>query len=186
MDKTRILIVIGLVVIVITGIVIALTGGQDELDEAGGSEVRDNVYVNDDYDFSFGEMEGYEILEVEDPVSHRFTVVMSRAEDTNIPEGGEGAPAITVDVFDNIDIESLESWLGETMASNYSLIMGESKETSVGSEQALAYEWDGLYRGQSVVFEHEGRIILISGTYLEKTDPIYSDFDEVVESFELF
>ena len=186
MNKSRLVTGIIVVVLVIAGLIIAVSRGGDEPEmNGGGNGASADTYESAEFGFSFERPDGYNLLEVPDGESGRFSVVLSRIEDSDIPENGEGPTAITVDAFPDADGESIRAWLEDNQISNYSLITGAVSDASVDGEPALRYSWDGLYRGRSVALMHDGNVILISGTYLEESDPIFSDFDEVVESFEL-
>lgn len=64
------------------------------------------------------------------------------------PSNGEGPPTITVQRF--AGPQSIEEFL-ENPYSNYQLGDGSAESTEVDGMPALAYNWSGLYEGQSVV-----------------------------------
>jgi hypothetical protein len=178
-NKLWMALALGLVVIV-GAIVLAVTrdGGSDR----GANE---NTYVSNEYNFSFEYPLNYDLLEAAGTDSNRYSIVLARMDNNPVPQNGEGSTAITVDIFDNPSSTNAEEWVKGEMASNFNIATSGLEETTVDGIPALTYEWDGLYRGRSVAVSHDGSIILISGTYLEQSDPIYADFDEVVDSFEL-
>lgn len=169
-------------------LVLAVFMWWPEGENAGEFNNRDNegnVVVASELQLSFVQPEGYDITRAEDTQVGRYSYILSREEDRVVPEYGEGAPALTIDIFRDANESNVREWLESNDVSNINLMMGDVLETKVDSEDALAYEWDGLYRGRSVAFEYEGSIVLISGTYLEASDPIYEDFDQLVSSIKL-
>ncbi len=96
---------------------------------------------------------------------------------------GEGPTAITFDVFQN-NFEKLSAvqWIKGNSNSNFKLSDGTYKKTTVAGAEAVSYTWDGLYRGDSTVFEHKQNIIMATVTYLESDDDIRVVFGEVMKS----
>jgi hypothetical protein len=45
------------------------------------------------------------------------------------------------------------------------------------------YTWDGLYLGKTIAFSQGNDVIALTGTYLEKGDSRYKDFEKLVNSF---
>lgn len=186
MERSKLLIGIGVAVLVITGLFIAVNSRDGGYRDNGiGNNQSENTYVSDDYGFSFEVPEGYEVLEVEDSEHNRHSIVMSRTEDNVVPENGEGPPAITIDIFESVSEDTVESWIQGNNISNFGIMTGSLEEIKVDGTSAVRYSWDGLYRGRSVAFMTDNNVILVSGTYLEESDPIYSDFDKVVSSIEV-
>jgi hypothetical protein len=60
---------------------------------------------------------------------------------------------------------------------------GVLTETSLAGEEALAYGWDGLYRGNSIALSRGENVYVLSVTYLETSDQIRADFAGVAASF---
>lgn len=178
-NKNKKLIALALGIVVVFGGVYLFSRNSDE------ERVEAQTYSSRDHDFTFPVPKGYSYIEAKDPTSGRESIIVSRTKDKDVPEAGEGPTAVSVDVFTKPSSLDPQAWVRSNNVSNFNLAVGDMGETSVDGVEALAYEWDGLYRGRSVVFEYNGNIILISGTYLETSDPIYKYFDEVVSSFEL-
>lgn len=149
------------------------------------------VYSSDTYDISFQYPENY-VIEERDAAgsemrAHHTIVLMDRDDAANIPQNGEGPTAITVDIFqNNLDRQTAEGWIKNSNNSNYKLAISDTlRSGTVGGVPALGYTWDGLYRGDSLVFEHKGAIIMMSVTYMSPEDRIRTDFAQILSSVEL-
>lgn len=146
------------------------------------------TYSNDTYGISFSYPDEYELSEREAGTAQRWhhVITLMRKEDLPPPEGGEGPPAITFDIYqNNLDKMSLNQWLTGTNASNFKLGNGTFSSTTVNGREAVSYSWSGLYEGRTVAFLHKDAVVAVSGTALMPTDPIYADFDAVVRSIQL-
>jgi hypothetical protein len=175
------LIAVGVLVLIVLGFYAVLNRAQV------GNEVDNerNVFTTARYNLTFEIPDRYKIMEFDDESSNRHVIVLFREEDNQIPEDSEGPPAITIDIFQEPGTQNLESWITQNNISNFSLLRGDVTERTVDNTRALAYSWDGLYLGRSVVFTHGDNLYLVSGSYLDTRDPIYTDFDAVVDSIEL-
>ncbi len=151
-------------------------------------------YKNDTYGIAFAYPHDYFLDEYDMGDAHRArrSIVLSEDNETNraIREGRmmetEGTPSITIDIYqNNLDKQTVEEWVTGSAYSNFKLSDGTYEAVSVAGVPALHYFWDGLYRGESLVFAHKDNIIMLSGTYLEPTDRIRGDFGAVVQSFRL-
>ncbi len=100
------------------------------------------------------------------------------------PQNGEGPPAITLGVFPNPEGLTLEQWVQGDARSNWKMIVDEraSRSTIVGGHPAIWYHYSGLYEVDSVAVAHEGKILLFSGDWLEPTDKIRADFNELIKT----
>ena len=95
----------------------------------------------------------------------------------------EGPPAITVQVFENIEGYELEEWITTTSYSNYKLATDEVLlEGEVGGEPARAYAYSGLYENNSIVVAHEGKIYMFTVSWLTQDDKNIYDFGNLLES----
>ncbi len=119
--------------------------------------------------------------------SHHIIILMDKVAAANIPVGGEGPTAITIDIFGNgIDTLPVETWIKNTSASNYKQsIDGVLTPSTVGGIGGLSYTWDGLYRGESAVIAHKELMLMLSVTSLESIDTIRSDFAALLSSLQL-
>src|SRR3989344_2979440 len=85
-----------------------------------------------------------------------------------------------------IDKLTIAEWVNNVSYSNFKLILGGALTSiTLEDKEALAYTWEGLYRGDSIVFEHDGNIVMLSVTYLSPEDDIISDFVNIALSLEL-
>lgn len=146
------------------------------------------TYRSEAYGISFSYPALYRLEEREVGGAERGRYVIVLTEDTEenrlIREGKspgrEGPTAITVEVFqNNLDRTPLEAWVEGTSYSNYKLALAPYRETTLAGVPALAYSWDGLYRGESVVAEHARNIVMLSVTYLAPEDAIRAHFETV-------
>ena len=95
----------------------------------------------------------------------------------------EGPPAITVQVFDNVEEYELEEWITTTSYSNYKLATDEVLlQGEVGGEPARAYAYSGLYENNSIVVAHEGKIYMFTVSWLTQDDKNIYDFGNLLES----
>lgn len=148
-------------------------------------------YSNTEYGISFKYSNTYQLEERDAPGSgerrHHIVTLIDTDDAANVPENGEGPTAITVEMFqNNLDRQPVETWIRGTSNSNFKLSPdGALSTTTVYGVTAYSYSWDGLYRGDSVVFEHKNNIFMLSVTYMTPDDQIRKDFDLLVRSVEL-
>jgi len=117
----------------------------------------------------------------------RHTIVIADREAlAEAPENGEGPTSITVDIFPNPSGQTPEAWVRSNNQSNFQLAVNGTLATSnVSGKSAVAYTWDGLYRGDSYVFAHTGNILMFSVTYMTPEDTIRDDFARLLQTLEL-
>ena len=124
--------------------------------------------------------------EVGNAEREHYVIILTRREDLPAPENGEGPPTISFDLYqNNLDKTSLVDWVKGTNNSNFKLSDGTYTSTTVAGVPAMEYSWDGLYRGDSVVFLHKDRVIMVTGMYLQPTDAIREDFEKIILSIKL-
>jgi hypothetical protein len=181
-NRKKILIGLAVLIVVLVGGYFSFMRDNNS-DDINPADFRENGYISSEYGFSFTKPEGYNIVEATSPSDRRHSIVMSRMQDSIIPVDGEGPTAITIDIFPNPQATSAATWVRANTISNFNISTTPLKETSVSGASAVSYEWDGLYKGRSVAFMHNGSVILISGTYNVVADQIYNDFDKVIQSF---
>lgn len=147
------------------------------------------TYSSAEYDISFTYPSSYVLSEQDAPGSAQrahHTITLIRAEDLPAPEGGEGPPAITIDIFQNtLDSQSAREWITNTSNSNYKLGDGTISSTTIGSRDALSYRWSGLYEGTSVVTATDDWVYMFSVTYMEMGAPIVQDFVAIRNSAQI-
>jgi flagellar basal body rod protein FlgG len=187
--------------IIITGIIIVVLGlivWTLQIKNLGTNtgDVNTKTYNSSLFGFSFDYPENYFLEEKDLGNSERMHTVLVLTEDSEenrtLREGTasttarEGPTAITIDVFQNLENETGESWIRGNGNSNFKLSPdGILLTAKVGSRDGYAYRWSGLYEGNSIVFSHKGNIIMSSVTYLGPNDQIVRDFDIIMRSFEL-
>jgi hypothetical protein len=179
-------VVIGLVIII--GAVVILMPSADEIesDNPDLGQVQTKSYENEAYGLSFMYPSTYEINEREVGDAHRGHYSIAVLENVAIPENGEGPTAITLDIFqNNLDRQTVSDWIKNSNNSNYKLSHDILATTTIAGKEGLSYTWDGLYRGESVVFEHKDSIIMLSVTSLTPEDKIRKDFETVLSTLKL-
>lgn len=162
------------------------TIGEDVPDEAPTVQIYDSAA----YGLRFSYPESYVLTEHDagsGERTHHTIVLMDSTAAANLPIGGEGPPAISIDIFGNdIDALPVEAWIKNTSASNYKLSTDQTlTPATVGGSAGLSYTWDGLYRGESTVIAHGDNILMLSGTYMDSTDAIRTDFSELLRTVQL-
>ena len=180
-----------LVVLVVT----LLVGGyiwqnKDSKAPTQEEETQNQIYENTDYGVSLTYPDSYVLEERELGTGERWhhnITIMDREAAANILQNGEGPPSITIDIVQNdLDGLSVSDWINNDSRSNFKLLLdGTHTSAIVAGKEATRYAWDGLYRGESVVFEHKGNIIMASVSSFEPTDKIYADFGGILSSFQL-
>lgn len=155
------------------------------IDNLGGEVVAPKTYTSSEYGFSFVYPDTYLAEErTIDDVYRKHKSITLLQKGYVAPEGGEGPTTINIDIYqNNLDKQSLEAWIKGSSNSNYKLGDGLITSLNVSGKEALSYEWDGLYRGHTVVFEHNQNIIAVSVTYLNPSDKIRLDFENILKSF---
>jgi hypothetical protein len=149
------------------------------------------VYTSSKYGVTFSYPDTYALQERELGNAERWhhsIVLINKEWLAKMPDGGEGPPAIGVDIYqNNLDKLSLEEWVRGTSLSNFKLSTdGKLSLASVAGAKAFYYQWDGLYRGESYVTTHSGNIVVFSATYNAEDDQIRKDFREVLGSVSLY
>lgn len=142
------------------------------------------TFVSDEHGIGFEYPEGYALEEREEEGRH--VIVLADAEAlAEAPQNGEGPTSITIEIYDGaLDGRTLERWIREAQVSNFQLSPdGVLTETSLAGEPALAYGWDGLYRGNSIALSRGEDVYVLSVTYLETSDQIRADFAGVAATF---
>jgi hypothetical protein len=168
-------------------IVLAVIAGFLLYRGMSGGAVPGKTYESGIYGISFTYPETYTLQEHDAKDGKaRHTITLTRSEElANIPEGGEGPTAMTFDIYPAKGMDT-ETWIESADASNFTLSVDKQMhDATVGGAPAVAYTWDGLYRGNSFVFAHKGNIIMASVTYMTTDDKILSDFTGVLQSVKL-
>jgi hypothetical protein len=146
------------------------------------------TYDNAARGISFVYPEGYVVSEEERGTGERghYSIMLVRDEDRVPPVNGEGPTAITFDIYqNNIDKQSLVTWLNNSSASNFKLSNGAYASTTVAGQPAVTYAWSGLYEGKTVAFLHKDSIVALSVTYMNPDDSNLGVYDIVRTSLKL-
>ncbi len=145
------------------------------------------TYTSDTYGISFKYSSDYEITEKDAETTERLHhSIILLPKGYIAPVGGEGPATISTEIYqNNLDKQTVENWVKNTNDSNFKLSNQILIPTEVGGQKAVTYEWDGLYRSRSTVFEHNENIISVSGSYLDPKDKIVSDYENLLKSIEL-
>lgn len=118
----------------------------------------------------------YGILIIEDTEANRALLLGE-------VEGGEGAAAITLDIFPNQGNLSLETWVRGSADANFGLSPdGILLPASIGGVEALAYQYDGLYRTDAAAALHSGSFYLFSGNWSDEQSPLREAYLLVLNS----
>jgi hypothetical protein len=175
-------IVIPVVVVVVIGLLVWVLGYNGEKVMSGKS------YSNDTYGIAFNYPDNYVQTEkyVADPSTPHNAIVLYDSANLPAPTNGEGPTAIVFDFYSNsLSKTPLEKWVRNSPASNFNLGNKFLIQTRVAETPAVTYNWDGLYSGKSIVFEHKGFIVHASVTYMSETDKIKTDFDNLIANLTL-
>lgn len=140
---------------------------------------RGTTYSSLEHGISFSYPEGYTLNERDERGAHVITLTVASAE---VPEAGEGPTSITVQIVPNAGNQTADEWIRSSPLSNFRLSGGTPAEVMVGTDSALAFAWDGLYPGTTIVQARGEKIYAFSVTYLSPEDPIRTHFAQVVAS----
>ncbi len=162
----------------ILAVVIAL-GAWWALTNTADAPKTGNTYSSLEHGISFSYPEGYTLSERDELGAHVVTLVAASAE---VPEAGEGPTSITVQIIPNTGDQTAEEWIRSSPLSNFRLSGGTPAEVMVGTDSALAFAWDGLYPGTTIVQARGEKIYAFSVTYLSPEDSIRTHFAQVVAS----
>jgi hypothetical protein len=168
-------------------VVLAVVAGSLLYRDMSKAAAPGKTYASAAYGISFSYPDTYTLQErdISDAPAHHSITLVDSGDRAATPEGGEGPTAITFDVYP-ADGKDTETWIESTKASNFDLSVDkEMRDAVVGGAPAVAYTWDGLYRGNSFVFAHKGNVVMASVTYMTTDDKILSDFTEVLKTIEL-
>ncbi|HVU75535.1 MAG TPA: hypothetical protein VHD38_01700 [Candidatus Paceibacterota bacterium] len=144
-------------------------------------------YESTAYGISFSYPETYTLQESdisEGAKHHEISLIDTKAL-ASAPSESEGPTAMTFDIYP-ANGKDTETWIEQTQASNFNLSVDKQMhDATVDGTPAVAYTWDGLYRGNSFVFAHKGNIVMASVTYMTTDDQILKDFTGVLKSVQL-
>ncbi|NJO51354.1 MAG: hypothetical protein HC840_20080 [Leptolyngbyaceae cyanobacterium RM2_2_4] len=97
-------------------------------------------------------------------------------------EGGtEYPPNVSITVYNNPEQRSPQDWVE---GSNRFLRLGEYSTVMVAGQEAIAFESDGLYRNQEVVFPSPNSEDIVVISYAEGSEGYEQAFQEIISTFE--
>lgn len=189
MKKTIALIFIVLSALV-GGYIFFLGYGDQRAEESENQSTR---FSSSQYGFEFSYPagpDGYVMSDQTPPAGEGEllrTFVLMQTKDANNPppEGGEGAPTITISVFKNSKKQQSGAWAqSHIQYSNINLKIGEVQNTVVGGANAVRYMADGLYASANVVVAHGENVYVLTGMYLDADSKLRKDFSPIVDSIQ--
>ncbi len=149
----------------------------------------DPIYSSDKYGISFSYPETYQLTEMHaegSAMREHHTIVLQQKTDLPAPEGGEGPPSITIDIYqNNLDNRATEDWIRGDSRSNFKLGDGTIASTTIDGKPALSYRWSGLYEGTTVAMARPDWIYAFNVTYLEMGADIIQDFVALRENVQI-
>lgn len=146
------------------------------------------TYANADIGIAFDYPAGYYMEEAIMPTTdYLHHISLFHPDDyqsvINPPAGGEGPPAIAINVFANSKNQFPLAWAEENISySDINLKQGEVSEAVVGGANAIRYAADGLYASEKVVVAHGGFIYVFTGQYLDVDSALKRDFGPLIDS----
>lgn len=147
-------------------------------------------YSSVEYKISFEHPSGLylkAIPNVGTPENPQLAVVL--VEDTQVNrdildgksvEGGEGPTAITVEAYQNPDGLSPQKWAEQDP--NWKMSDEDLSPVKVGGQDGIAFNWDGLYQGKSLIVTKGTLAYVFSVTWIAPEDQLIKDFDMVLNS----
>lgn len=133
--------------------------------------------------------EGYGVYEkTKSPYTKTLNTVVwyeNTEANRNFFIGGPNAPAeppvtMTLDVYDNPNNLSPKELLQGDVP--YMFVEGEGQPVTLAGKEARLFTWDGLYKGRSVMVNHNNLTYVFSVTSLSPMDVILRDFDLLLSS----
>jgi len=173
---------ISVFVLILIGVASYMTFGRDA--------AARKTYLSEQYGISFQYPDSYNIQEIKQTEGQTGTIVTFTDKKIRLPINGEGPTAITVAMYDGTSAtntkDPLLSWIQTSAYSNFNLSRQTiPATTTIASQDARLYTWDGLYQGTTVATMHKGNIILFSVTYDGEADlSKRADFTDLVASVE--
>lgn len=126
------------------------------------------TYQNGAHNILFAYPADYVLTEREVGTGERghYVITLVQKDVPAAPEGGEGPPQVTVEVFqNNIDKTPLDAWIKNTSASNYKLSPDGALSPAIDDAKgrvSKSWRWSGLYEGASTAFVHGTDIVMVS------------------------
>ncbi len=97
--------------------------------------------------------------------------------------GRDGPVAITFQFFPNLKNQTPKDWVKDSTSSNFRLSAdGKIEERIIDKKIGASYSWSGLYEAKSAAVLIKNSILMISGTYIDPTDQIISDYETILKT----
>ena len=160
----------------------------------GASDGGSITYRSEQLGVSFEYPSTYFITERELGDAHRRHHSIQIIEDTQFNRdlvagkviGTEGPTAMSIDAYQNdLDGYTTEQWVRGHSASNFKLSDGELLPVLVDDYEGLRYRWSGLYEADNIAVATPPYVFSFSATYLNPTDVIRNDFEELIKTVEI-
>ncbi len=95
----------------------------------------------------------------------------------------EGPPTMNVRIYNNPKSLTASAWLKEHGAEVNYVTASKEEEATVANTPAIYLLTDGLYQSNTYIVAHNKHVYVLSGSYRDINDPIYTDFQKLVASF---
>jgi hypothetical protein len=122
--------------------------------------------------------------EVSSDGTHLTLMTKEDAERLRDPRSSptEGPPTITMNTF-SLGGKNLLDWLKSTPESNFAISNGEYTKTVLNNIPTILYRWSGLYEAIVYAIEtNDKHVVLLTVTYITRSDDIVRDFDLIVST----
>jgi hypothetical protein len=169
--------------------VCSFPNGQTVTGEPAPGKVGVAHFTSDMYGLSFDFPETFFITEKEtgSAMSPIHSIILAPDTQENrdlfagkLSDGREGSPTVTIDIYQNTENLTPQQWVEQR--SNWLLKDRNPRMVTVAGEQALAYQWTGLYEGQSYIVSKNGRLYVFSASWLGENDETIPAFNTVTLS----
>jgi len=178
-----------IVIIVLIAVILAIM--KIEYDREPGSTLK--TYSSKELGISFSYPEYY-FLEEKNEENRRVLILTEDTEENRLlreglPEntpGRDGPVAITFQVFPNTKNQTAKDWVKDSTSSNFRLSTdGKIEETIISNKIGARYSTTGLYEAKNVVITVKNYILMVSGTYIDPTDRIISDYEAILKNIHI-
>lgn len=152
------------------------------------------AYASEAFGIRFKYPKNYvlETKELGDGHRGHFAIILTEDTEENrlVREGKapprEGPTAIIFDLYQSPETLDPLTWVKGHSGSNFKLSDETYSTISVADKSAIAYTWDGLYRGDTVVIQHRDYMAAIAVTYLAPEDTKRNDFAKMLKTLKFF
>ncbi|HVS79793.1 MAG TPA: hypothetical protein VHF05_02335 [Candidatus Paceibacterota bacterium] len=103
-----------------------------------------------------------------------------KADAAGGPVPGEPGMSITVDVYPLAGGMTAEKWIIDSPDSNYRFAAAPYRLVSIGGKEFATFSWSGLYEGDTAVHAENGRLYVVTATYIAPDDMTRSDLWNVI------